>query len=213
MKRFNCWAWEILILAIVIGWTGGCKNNPTPAMPTPTSAATPTVLAPQPATATYVPPTLTAVQPTATLVSPTPTAGLSSQEVSVFFIALDDNGKSGKQIGCGDSLIPVETTVSAADDASAIQATLELLLATEWANHPASGLYNALSQSALRVESVSVEGGTATAHLVGTVMMGGVCDTPRFKAQLEELVLQFASVQEVFIFINGEALNEVLSQQ
>jgi hypothetical protein len=41
--------------------------------------------------------------------------------------------------------------------------------------------------------------------------MGGECDSPRVQAQLEQTVLQFPSVTDVAIFINGKPLAEALS--
>jgi hypothetical protein len=42
--------------------------------------------------------------------------------------------------------------------------------------------------------------------------LGGVCDSPRVQAQLEEIALQFSTVNSVAVFINGEPLDQVLSQ-
>jgi len=41
--------------------------------------------------------------------------------------------------------------------------------------------------------------------------MGGECDTPRVQAQLEQTVLQFPTVTDAAIFINGRPLADVLS--
>jgi spore germination protein GerM len=41
--------------------------------------------------------------------------------------------------------------------------------------------------------------------------MGGECDTPRVQAQIEQTILQFPTVKEVVIFINGKHLSDVLS--
>jgi hypothetical protein len=41
--------------------------------------------------------------------------------------------------------------------------------------------------------------------------MGGECDTPRVRAQLEQTILQFPTVTEADIFINGKPLADVLS--
>ena len=74
-----------------------------------------------------------------------------------------------------------------------------------------SGLYNALYQSDLQVESISLENGKAEIYLTGTMMLGGECDNPRVEAQLKQTALQFSTVQEVSIYINGKLLSEVLS--
>jgi hypothetical protein len=42
-------------------------------------------------------------------------------------------------------------------------------------------------------------------------MLGGVCDNPRVEAQIEETALQFATVSEVAVFVNGKPLEEIIS--
>ena len=44
-------------------------------------------------------------------------------------------------------------------------------------------------------------------------MLGGVCDSPRFEAQIEQTALQFSTVSNVEVFINDIPLEDVLSQQ
>jgi spore germination protein GerM len=61
------------------------------------------------------------------------------------------------------------------------------------------------------VETVSIVGSKASVYLIGTLLMGGECDVPRVQAQLEQTVLQFPTVTEVAIYINGKPLAEVLS--
>jgi len=56
-----------------------------------------------------------------------------------------------------------------------------------------------------------IEDGVATVNLVGTMMLGGVCDNPRVEAQLIQTALQFPTVSEVHFFINDTPLEEVLS--
>jgi len=68
-----------------------------------------------------------------------------------------------------------------------------------------------LYQSDLQLESISLENGIAVINLTGTMALGGVCDIPRVEAQLESTVLQFSTVQEVSIFVNGKPLKDVLS--
>jgi hypothetical protein len=77
-----------------------------------------------------------------------------------------------------------------------------------------SGLYNALWQSNLVVERAEVDAnGTATAALTGQVMLGGTCDTPRFKAQIEQTMLSVPGVSAAVILLNGQPIDQALSQQ
>lgn len=129
--------------------------------------------------------------------------------VQIFLIAVDDNGQAGFPVGCGDSAIPVQVEIPPTQEV--LKAVLVELLSNKDQYYGQSGLYNALYQSDLQVESVSIQDGKASVYLTGSLMMGGVCDTPRVQAQLEYTVLQFPSVTEANIFINGQSLAEALS--
>ena len=48
-------------------------------------------------------------------------------------------------------------------------------------------------------------------RLNGTLQLGGVCDNPRVKAQLEQTALQFPTVKSVKYYINDKTLDEALS--
>lgn len=135
--------------------------------------------------------------------------GTSTQFVQIFLIAIDDNGQGGVPVGCGDSAIPVQVEIP--NTQGVLKATLESLLAVKTQSYGESGLYNALYQSDLRVENVSITYGIATINLTGTLLMGGECDNPRIQAQLEQTVLQFPTVSKVEIFINGKSLADALS--
>ncbi len=64
--------------------------------------------------------------------------------MKIYLVALEDAGKSGTAIGCGDSLVAVD--VDSADARSA----LEFLLQEKNHLYGQSGLYNSLYQSDLR---------------------------------------------------------------
>jgi Sporulation and spore germination len=137
--------------------------------------------------------------------SPAPTQNM----VKIFLIAMNDNGKSGLAVGCGDSVVPVQVGIT--PTAGVLKAALAALLAVKTQNYGQSGLYNALYQSALQVESVNIASGRASVYLTGTLKMGGECDNPRVQAQLLRTVLQFPTVTEAAIFVNGKPLAEALS--
>ncbi len=107
----------------------------------------------------------------------------------IFLIAVDDNGKSGKLIGCGDSVIPVQVLIPATQ--GVLRAALNALLSIRDPYYGESGLYNSLYQSNLQVGDVTITDGQAVIHLTGTLMLGGECDIPRVEAQLTEIALQF----------------------
>ena len=131
-------------------------------------------------------------------------------DVKIFLVALEDGGKSGKAVGCADSLIAVNRTVNPTDQP--IQAALADLFAIKEQQLGQSGLYNAIWQSNLQVLSATVNGnGTATVAITGQVMLGGECDTPRFEGQILETILAAPGVKDAAVFLNGKPIEQALS--
>ena len=161
-------------------------------------------------TATITIPSSTPVLPDATQAPPVvPTSTPGEQLVKIFLIALEDNGQAGTLVGCGDSAISVTVTIPPTQ--GILRAALEKLLSAKQQFYGESGFYNALYQSDLQVEGVTIDQGKAVIHLSGTLMLGGVCDAPRVEAQIEQTALQFSTVHEVAVFINDVPLEDVLS--
>jgi hypothetical protein len=128
---------------------------------------------------------------------------------NIFLIAVGDDGSSGKAIGCGDSVIPVEIEIE--PTIAPLTAALEHLLALDSRDYGQSGLYHALYQSELVVEGVNIVDGEAIIELSGSLQIGGVCDAPRVEAQIEETALQYDTVDSVSVTINDTPLEELLS--
>ena len=190
----------VLILIFITACNGtlevGLEHAPI-AINTPAATST-TVLAPT-----------ESLLPTLPVPTSLPTDVPVSHTVQVFLIAVGDNGQSGSLVGCGDSAVPVQ--VQTPPTSQVLQAALVALLSIKDQFYGQSGLYNALYQSDLKVDSVTISAGIASVYLTGTLLMGGECDTPRVKAQLEQTILQFPSVTSADIFINGKPLADVLS--
>lgn len=142
--------------------------------------------------------------------SPTSSPALVS-EVKIFLIALEDQGISGELIGCGDSAVSVTRQITPTTKPLTEAFNELLLIKTQY--YGESGLYNALYQSTLKLDSAEVVGTTATIYLSGSLVLGGTCDNPRVEAQLKSTALQFSTVRTVNIFINNIPLEEVLSQK
>jgi hypothetical protein len=160
-------------------------------------------------TSTPLPAPTNTMLPTASVVTSFPTDVPVSHTVQVYLIAVGDNGQTGSPVGCGDSAVPVQ--VQTPPTSQVLQAALASLLSIKDQFYGQSGLYNALYQSDLQVESITIVAGKASVYLTGTLLMGGECDTPRVRAQLEQTILQFPTVTEADIFINGKPLADVLS--
>ncbi|HZW05233.1 MAG TPA: GerMN domain-containing protein, partial [Anaerolineaceae bacterium] len=76
-----------------------------------------------------------------------------------------------------------------------------------------SGLYNALYQSDLNVDSLTIVDGAATLRLTGQLMLGGVCDNPRVLAQIVRTLTHNPDVESAEVFINDTPLEDLLSGQ
>jgi hypothetical protein len=142
--------------------------------------------------------------------APDEDSGNLFERTQIYLIAVGDEGGSGKQIGCGDSVIPVEVAIE--PTIAPLTAGLEKLLAIDEEYYGQSGLYNALHSSDLAVEGINIENREAIIRLTGELLIGGVCDEPRIRAQIEETALQFSTVDRVSIFINGKALETYFGQ-
>jgi spore germination protein GerM len=134
-----------------------------------------------------------------------------AREVKLFLIAVDDAGRLGKKIGCGDSVVAV--TRELRPTRTPLRAALEELLRIPRTYGSDPELYNALYQSELKLVSVSVRRGIARLSFAGRLITGGVCDSPRVQAQIEETALQFPTVKKVKVFINGVPLSVYLSER
>ena len=126
-------------------------------------------------------------------------------QVEIALIALNDNGQSGKKIGCDDSVIYVQRVVESTNEPIKA-AFMELFsINDEW--YGQSGLFNivARAKNTLNFEKVVVENGVASVYLTGQISgLQGVCDDPRLQAQIEETALGFLEVTSVKTYINNQ---------
>ena len=134
-----------------------------------------------------------------------------TDHVKLYYVAVGDNGKIGKQIGCEDSLVPVITPITPTK--APLKAALETLFANKKQFSSSTGLTNSLYQSNLVVDYASVATGTALVMLSGKVQLGGVCDDPRFVYQIKSTVLQFPTINEAFIYLNKQPLETYFSEK
>lgn len=131
-----------------------------------------------------------------------------SQAIMIYLVALGDNGKTGKKIGCDDSLIAVTRNIK--KTTSPLTAAIrELLLIPQ---HPegSPNLENFWKGNNLKVRSVSLVNGTATIRLSGQVFVAGVCDEPRIQSQIEATARQFRTVKNVRVFLGKQTLAEAI---
>jgi sporulation and spore germination protein len=131
-----------------------------------------------------------------------------NREVKVYLVALGDNGKMGKKIGCEDSLVAVTRTIK--PTAASLKAAIEALLSTPPETGDNPKLQNFWKGRNLRVRSVSISKSTATIHISGEVFVAGICDEPRIKSQIEETAKQFPNVKRVKVFIGKRRLEDAI---
>jgi len=145
-----------------------------------------------------------------------PAAGAAAPPVDgvqIFLVDLEAGADDGT-FGCGDRLVGVGVTTAAEGTveervAAAVRALLE-----PGGEQAPGHLYDALERSALtldRVEPAPAPAGLYRVHLAGTLALGGVCDHPRVRAQLEATATQFAGVEEVEFYVGGEPLDALLA--
>ncbi len=130
--------------------------------------------------------------------TPTPTPGTVNQ-VQIFLVSPGTGN-----VGCGDELVPITRRIT--PTTAPLTAALNELFNLKTQTIGESGLYNALYQSDLRLESASITNGRATINISGQLRINGVCDDPRVIAQIERTVFQFPTVTSAEIFLNGTPL-------
>lgn len=188
------------------GGTGGSPQSPT-GSPTKSSSAQIAPSEGETGSASQDPTsgmTSSSAEPSNSAPEPAPTTAA----LTLYFIAEGDGGVSGPAIGCGDSAVAVTSQPVSYTDP--VEAALQTLFANHSQSYGQSGLNNALWQSQMSVSSIDRSGTQITAHLSGTLMMGGECDIPRVEQQIL-LTAEHAAGAPVAITLNGKTLSEALS--
>lgn len=122
--------------------------------------------------------------------------------VKIGLIAVGDAGKLGEKIGCDDSAVLQETVVP--KTSQVLNASLRALFASTNTAYPDTGFINVLPQTTLAFDHATLESGVAKIYLTGAATgLGGVCDEPRWPAQIRATAKQFSSVKQVEIYVGG----------
>jgi hypothetical protein len=112
-------------------------------------------------------------------------------------------------IGCDDKIVKVSL--------EGVLAPVEILNSLfEFDDYDGeAGYYNVFENSTnLLAKSVEVDNdGLARVELSGDLVTGGVCDTPRVTAQIDDTIRQIEGVKDVEIYINGENVSDFLSEK
>lgn len=131
--------------------------------------------------------------------------------LTIYYVAVEDNGVAGEKIGCGDSLVATYTAPVTFTDQ--VKVSLQTLLADKESTHGQSGLMNALAASSLTFVDSTKTGDTVTVNLTGEVRSAGVCEDPRIQAQLHQTARTAAGTGNSHILIDGRRIEDVMSQK
>ncbi|MFA6089944.1 MAG: GerMN domain-containing protein [Candidatus Woesearchaeota archaeon] len=131
-----------------------------------------------------------------------------TKELSIFLVKLNDAGKSGEAIGCGDSLIEIKEKLDIAENP--IKTALNKLFQIK-GNYKNLGLYTALTNTNFKVESIEEKNNIAIVSISGTYTISGVCEIPRIENQIKETVLKNSNLKDLQILLNGKPMEEVFS--
>ena len=128
----------------------------------------------------------------------------NTQSIKIYLVAVGDDGKTGKKIGCGDSLVAITRNIK--KTAAPLTAAIRELLQTPPHPDGSPNLENFWKGRNLKVRSVSIVNRTATIRLSGSVSVAGVCDEPRIESQIDATARQFPTVKRVKVFIGKQTL-------
>ena len=124
------------------------------------------------------------------------TGNAAERRATVFLIAYAGELPEGRseeglqKVGCDDYLVPFEIDVSS----RRMKSVLNALTTYE----PPEGYYNPLREKGITIVDAEERGHSKVIiDLAGSPQFGGVCDTPRFKAQIEETARLYAKEFEV----------------
>lgn len=185
-------------LAILLALSG-CLGPSTPSPTTTTTSSTSSSASASPTASASPSPSSTSTSQPPQQVAP----------LTVYYVAMGDNGASGPMIGCGDSLVATQTAPTSFTDK--VAASIRALLANRSRTIGQSGLVNVLYQSTLNYAGESFDGTTVTVYLTGQFMLAGECDDPRAKAQLENTAMTAAGAKQAAVIINGQPIDQALS--
>lgn len=134
--------------------------------------------------------------------------------IKVFYIILNDEGKMGQTVGCGDSVVGIYKEIPATTTPLSVALSLLFSDKNETATSTRGELFNAVAKSNLKIKKIQMKSATSTdVYLAGSISSGGVCDNPRIQAQILNTAQQFGGIQKVNVFINNKTLEEALSSK
>ncbi|MGM7666636.1 GerMN domain-containing protein [Microbacterium sp. A93] len=182
-----------------------------PASPSASESVSPSASAPSQSASTSP---STSASPSASESGSEPAA--AATEATVYWVGPAGQAGGIEFPGCGEVLIEDSVPVSGAGsvgDPALVEAGLQALFAERNFDVGSDGLMNALYQSELTVQDVTIEGDTVTVDLNGQPMSGGTCADPQIIAQLQNTAIANAGTYTAEILVDGEPIEEFMSQK
>lgn len=116
-----------------------------------------------------------------------PTPPVSTRSATIYLVSPEESAPGGAPMGCGESMVPVEISVSGDSARDQLQSVVDGLLSAE----DRDGLTNALR--GVFSASVQESDGALIVNLSGQPSFAGVCAVPRVKAPIEAAVAPYAA--------------------
>jgi hypothetical protein len=145
----------------------------------------------------------------------TGTSSASAQgKMTIKIALLDTAGKTnGKKLGC-DRVVMISKEVPRTS--AVLSSAMKELFSINQNRVSSNDWYNfiANTKDTLKFDRASIVNGTANIYLTGSLSgLAGVCDDPRAKNQIDETALQFPSVQNIQIYLNGSSTTLIPSKK
>lgn len=130
---------------------------------------------------------------------------IPNSNANIFLAILGDDGKSGKMVGCGDSLISIGVSIDFTDNSltGKIRQTLNHLFSlNKYDYNKELGIVNPLYKTDLDITQIRVVGSKVIIDLDGILNYNGLCDFPLIQEQIKATAMQFGNINQVELNIN-----------
>jgi LysM repeat protein len=110
---------------------------------------------------------------------------------------------------CMEAVVPY--TIDIQPTVAPLTAAIESMLTTP--EYPVEELYNAFSLSNLTLNGIDINDGEAEIALSGELVTLGQCDSQWMPAQIRQTALQYTTIDDVVITVNGEPIEDVIASR
>ena len=126
------------------------------------------------------------------------------EPVRYYLILPGDNGASAPPVGCEDSIMRVNSGLTRTGVVTEDVAAALTMLFNAQAQAEGPQYANALVGKGLAVASVTLNGSRLNVAIDGNLVLSGVCEDARMRAQLLQTIFQYGGFTDAFITIGGQ---------